>query len=534
MIFKTNILEKIAHRTSASIATNFAVAVAALALLIFMGSEPLTWDEILYMQSSYVGQQDGIILLRIFHTGVLSLFMKLIPDPLLATRVFWAVLAGATLGLPIAYAFRTIEAGIRSRLVFLVLYIALALSADFFWWTPGLAYPDYTVAALMAVMLWICMTQPPELSRTFSWVGMLLVFAFSAKETGLVLLPCALLLLLRLPSGTVTRQALQSILLHTSYGGVVAFALLLFVGYFVLGVTFERLPTMIAEWRHLNFGRTQLDNSTFIAWGFRAENPGFFVSVLVLLIIAMIWQDRTLAILGAVALFIIALLSFTNIYSTATISGRYLMPLLPVAGFMLARVVSTSRDFVNDRSTTVLIGVVVAFAVWSMRWPMAVIPRTTILLNSALIILLGCTIIAMFLPRVARATMVACLFVICFAPNSASFIASAIGNNKAAAAGRFADLKTLAAQLPVKDNAGTVYFHPSFYKDLQLERGEWPLGAMLNFYTRKVIYPQRVIKPAAGMPASPRYVFVDSGEALPAEWLLMSRSGKSALYVRTN
>jgi hypothetical protein len=492
--------------------------------------EPRTWDEILYMQAAFVGTQPDQVFLRLAHTLPLCLFMSAIPRPLDAAAIFWATSALIALVTPAIYLVRNCQR--KTAIAFaVVLYLATIISFEPFWWTPGLVYPDYTQAAYVALLALLCLLATKPWWGTYAASGALLVLIVSTKETGIVF---ALLLLIPLKhtwfeegSSAVVRS------LGVAAASMLACLLSLAIGGALwMGMDWIRLADMVEAWRSLNLSRATYDNYTFIQFIFRPDNPAIGLALICATCYAVQTRDFETSILCFTATALLAVLSLANIISTATVSGRYLIPMLPIYGMIIIRIAISLQK--TCRASTLISAILLAASVLLGLQILDVRRETVVLalLPATIFSLICFLILSPIIPRLSLVGVVGAYVVIAFAPNSWVLKPSTYTAMQTSANQRFADLRALAAYLPGETKPIKVTFSKSFYRTVQAERGVWPLGAMLNFYCNRTLYPSKYkqYNQAVSDVSPDVYVFTRIEEGLDRNWHLIATYGESALY----
>jgi len=171
--------------------------VSALAVFPFTASTA-DGDDIRYMDGAFFNKKMGWTLNRYVHIYLLKGFIWLSEgDAFLASRVQWACMFGATV-LAMAVAARSLGPGLQLRTLAVALFILLAQSSLF--GGIGAAYADYTSMMFVTLGLAVYLHgYGPRASSESGWsaviLGVLTLAALKSKESGVILLWLALLLL---------------------------------------------------------------------------------------------------------------------------------------------------------------------------------------------------------------------------------------------------------------------------------------------------------------------------------------------------
>ena len=309
------------------------LAVAVLTAFLFpLTAGPVTWDELLYMGIAYEPRPEAWVLNRYGHIYSLTAFMGVIPDPLVATRVWWSACAAASL-VALGWSLGCLPGAQRLFAGGVALY--LLLTQVTFSWSLGLAYTDYSVmlaaCGSTALVLGPVVRERPIHSASAAVLGALLVYAVKSKETGLALAWLATLLLVDRNALGLDAARVRRVLSYMG-GAAAALALLFALDGWLLGDPwFSVRPENLEALRKFNAGTPRPDPWTWLTWMSQPDN--LHLSALyagVLLLCAAGLRSLSFSLLLLTPLMVFLLLVAGGLVSNPPVSARYSVPALPL------------------------------------------------------------------------------------------------------------------------------------------------------------------------------------------------------------
>lgn len=194
-------------RTTEIILLFFAWCVLFLGLYLTAGG-PVSWDELLYMETSWNLKEVPWMLNRYTHIYFQSLFMHLIGDPMEGGRVYWSFLVSSSLaGIYLCSGLLARKAKILTGLLAVVLFFHLRVPFRY----SGTPYADFCLMffGIWSAVFCLLANEKEGRLRQLLWVllGFFLLLAVKSKEHGIVF--WALLLTLGWSNNEFTWQAFR-------------------------------------------------------------------------------------------------------------------------------------------------------------------------------------------------------------------------------------------------------------------------------------------------------------------------------------
>lgn len=312
---------------------------------------PFGWDDVRYMDLALFNKNVPAYLNRYAHVYLVKLFTWMAAgDPFLGARLLWSAELGVIVS-SLALAARSL--GGRRWVPTFALAVVVLLCQPLFFVRAGASVPDTTVAALVmaAVALYLHRRARPTVSG-FDWaifaIGAMTLWAVKSKELGAILLWLPVLFLFtrdRLdPAGFVRRMA------HWIAGAVAALTLLLLLDGIFLGDPLHAVrPSNLSAVGELNFaadpqlGREREGWIQVLAAGkspVAGRDPGMRFVALAVILAALVAAHRRrsieLSLLHLLPVLYVLVLMLIHARATYVFLARYLYPMMPLAGFLVA------------------------------------------------------------------------------------------------------------------------------------------------------------------------------------------------------
>ena len=212
----------------------FITWIGLLTGLYLTAGGPLTWDELLYMETSWNLKEVPWILNRYVHIYFQSMFMHLIDDPLEGAKVYWSFLISSSIiGCYLCAWMMASQGRILTGLIAVALFFHMRLPFRY----SGTPYADFCLMffGVWSAVFFLGGSEREGRSRRFLFVllGLFLFLSIKSKEHGMVFF--ALLVGLGRVERGFTWETLRRDLLSVLIGGVSGVSLLVLADTIALG-----------------------------------------------------------------------------------------------------------------------------------------------------------------------------------------------------------------------------------------------------------------------------------------------------------
>ncbi len=332
----------------------FLICLIVFLFLLSRAANPISWDELLYMNAAYFGQFIDEAPLRSFHVLLLWVFNQFFADPFVAAKIWWSALASFCLLLPSALCFwQHKEMKPQNHAFIFITILLFSLSYDYWSSGLGIAYAEFTSAFLFSLTaLCLCLSATTDAKPALKpeWasalMGAIFACAITSKETNIFLLAAPFICAL-LQTQTNRQHVLR---LYGFWLGGVAIAsfclLLLFV--FVLQMPLTDLGASIAAWQKLNLNVNPRSELSYIKGMFSFWQPGFYAGFFTALLVGVAYKNRLIVLLGTLVLLHVAALQMASFISSSVPQiPRYMVPnygvVMLVVALALAELIKQPR-----------------------------------------------------------------------------------------------------------------------------------------------------------------------------------------------